>query len=699
MAIVDTRTGNEAGDVEPCTVTATRAEFVAFVEKHHVILTMPVMTKEAFELLMEAKELAGHQSEKDRGTLQSTTIDMIRDGDDELAAWLTAVCQPLPKAECSKINCFLNINSGRKSGKGWHSDNPTEGTKVTGENSGRFIGYIMQDGARGSLSVRCGEHEYEIEVPPGCMLYATNELLTSQKACEHRHGAQGLSVSFVIEVACAQMPLAATSTAIAAAAAARARIHLNFAAHLEPWMPETFFLGAKLKYGFVGGGSVRRCAMAWYRGLKMGPAWYRGLKMGPGYPRELGKDEARLLVSALSTEDLAYAACQQGMLISRIGSLHIGWKETLVNARLLARALTLEQYTKMPEIERRQLCDQLWARAVADAALRRAGGQAAVRLWQLKELRALPSPSAAELTRRFTLEAGEAADEEAVAEMVQIETQIKRMPRGDLTAEEALAQAADEKLVLVTSANATGYKGVSRDGGRYRVQITENGKQMYGGSFETAEHAALQYARLLGPERSAAAAAAVIDLTAEEAIAQAAAEGLMLVPASTETGYKGVTRDGGRYRVQITENGKQMYGGIFETAERAALQYARLLGPERSAAAAAAVIDLTAEEAIAQAAAEGLMLVPASTETGYKGVTRDGGGYRVRITENGKKMCGGSFETAERAALQYARLLGPERSAAAAVAAASGHSRKRPADGAPAATTSGRIRRAPSCRE
>jgi hypothetical protein len=50
------------------------------------------------------------------------------------------------KAELSKsINYFLNINSGRKSGKGWHHDNPIEGTKVTGKNSCRFIGYIMQD--------------------------------------------------------------------------------------------------------------------------------------------------------------------------------------------------------------------------------------------------------------------------------------------------------------------------------------------------------------------------------------------------------------------------------------------------------------------------------------------------------------------------------------------------------------------------
>jgi len=45
---------------------------------------------------------------------------------------------------------ILNINSGRKSGKGWHHDNPTEGTKVTGQNTGRVIGYVMQDGTCGS---------------------------------------------------------------------------------------------------------------------------------------------------------------------------------------------------------------------------------------------------------------------------------------------------------------------------------------------------------------------------------------------------------------------------------------------------------------------------------------------------------------------------------------------------------------------
>ena len=500
MANMDTRTGNKVGDIEPYTVTATRAEFVAFVEKNHVIQTMPEVTNEAFELLMEAKELAGHQVEKDRGTLQSTTIDAICDGDDMLADWLSAVRQPLPKEECKRINYFLNINSGRKSGKGWHHDNPTEGTKVTGPNSGRFIGYIMQDGACGTLSVRCGEHEYEIVVPPGCMLYATNELLTCQMACEHRHGAQGLCVSFVIEVACENMPVAATSEAIAAAAAARAAIHLDFAAHLEPWVPEEHFKGAKLKYGFVGGGSVRRLAMA----------WYRGLKLGVGHPREMSKEAARALVSALSPEELADTARQQGMLIWLIGRLQCEFKETLTHARLLARALTLEQYKKMSELERRQMSElerrqtreELWARAVADATLRRAGGEAAVRLSKLKELREKPSLSAAELELRITLEAGEAADEEAVAE----KARVKAAARGNLTAEEAIALAADEELELVPGSTNTGYKCVTRANGRwYMVQITENGKQSYMGNFGTAEHAALHYARWLGPSRSAAA--------------------------------------------------------------------------------------------------------------------------------------------------------------------------------------------------
>ena len=100
-------------------------------------------------------------------------------------------------------------------------------------------------------------------------------------------------------------------------------------------------------------------------------------------------------------------------------------------------------------------------------------------------------PLAAELELRITLEAGEAADEEAVAE----KAQIKRAAKGDLTAEEAIAHAADEELELVPARTVTGYECVTRVNGRYQVRIRENGKQSHIGCFGTAEHAALHYAR------------------------------------------------------------------------------------------------------------------------------------------------------------------------------------------------------------
>ena len=70
-------------------------------------------------------------------------------------------------------------------------------------------------------------------------------------------------------------------------------------------------------------------------------------------------------------------------------------------------------------------------------------------------------------------------------------------------------------------------------------------------NFATPEEAALCYARHIGAERAAAEAAdariaAPQPLTADEARAAAAAEGLELVPsARSKTGFKGVSKNGG----------------------------------------------------------------------------------------------------------------------------------------------------------
>jgi hypothetical protein len=77
-------------------------------------------------------------------------------------------------------------------------------------------------------------------------------------------------------------------------------------------------------------------------------------------------------------------------------------------------------------------------------------------------------------------------------------------------------------------------------------------------------------------------------LTADEARAAAADEGLELVPSSSsDTGFKGVTKKGGKYTAQVREKGKLRYLGIFATPVEAALHYSRHIGAERAAMEAA----------------------------------------------------------------------------------------------------------------
>jgi hypothetical protein len=77
-------------------------------------------------------------------------------------------------------------------------------------------------------------------------------------------------------------------------------------------------------------------------------------------------------------------------------------------------------------------------------------------------------------------------------------------------------------------------------------------------------------------------------LSADEARAAAAAEELELVPSPTRnTGFKGVTKKGGKYTAQVREEGKLRYLGMFATPVEAALHYSRHIGAERAAMEAA----------------------------------------------------------------------------------------------------------------
>ena len=161
--------------------------------------------------------------------------------------------------------------------------------------------------------------------------------------------------------------------------------------------------------------------------------------------------------------------------------------------------------------------------------------------------------------------------------------------------------------------------------------------------------------------------------------AQAEAEGLTLLVAENKAGYFGVHLvNPGQpkpYLAQLRRGGNMVHLGCFATAEEAALFVAR--SPEGQAAAARAAAaalprtQVTREQALQQAQAEGITLRKADNKTGFANVTMVSSSskpYLAQVWRGGKPMTLGTFATAEEAALCVAR--SPEGQAAAARAAA-----------------------------
>ena len=239
---------------------------------------------------------------------------------------------------------------------------------------------------------------------------------------------------------------------------------------------------------------------------------------------------------------------------------------------------------------------------------------------------------------------------------------------------------------------------MKKRGSKYVANIKENSKLRHLGTFATPEEAALCCARRVRARRAAAEAGEATGdgpqpLTADEARAAAAAEGLELEPSSSNaTGFKGVSKSSGRYVARIRENGTQRHLGIFATPEEAALCYARRDRARRAAAEAGEATGdgpqpLTADEARAAAAAEGLELEPSSSSaTGFKGVVKSRRATHSKYVaqvcrEHGKRRHLGLFVTPEEAALCYARHVREVVRAAAEAGEARGDGPQPPAAG------------------
>ena len=267
-----------------------------------------------------------------------------------------------------------------------------------------------------------------------------------------------------------------------------------------------------------------------------------------------------------------------------------------------------------------------------------------------------------------------------------------------MTAAEVQAACVAEGLTLRTSsATNSGYMGVYSNSKGFEVKHNRD----YLGFFDTALEAALVYARR-------AEVAEVLNglvcqlgepkMTAAEVQAACVAEGLTLRTSNTtDSGYVGVQANRSKFAARHSHD----YLGSFDTPLQAALVYARRVEvvevlddlvrqlcrehqppPEEratprkrprqvTAEEVQAKRDMTAEEACAAAAAEGLTLVrsdhKSETATGFKGVRQNPSShskpFRAELkpgTLSDKYQYFGYFATAEEAALVIARSVGPE---------------------------------------
>ena len=163
-------------------------------------------------------------------------------------------------------------------------------------------------------------------------------------------------------------------------------------------------------------------------------------------------------------------------------------------------------------------------------------------------------------------------------------------------------------------------------------------------------------------------------MTAAEAHAAAASEGLVLLRAENATGFKGVSFSANvskPFAAKLKQGGRNTSLGCFATGEEAALAVARLLGPEGVATAltppAPEPEPMTAAEAYAAAAEEGLSLLRAENPTGFKGVAFSdivSKPFKASPYHGGRSRHLGYFVTAEEAALAVGRFLGPAGTAA-----------------------------------
>jgi hypothetical protein len=120
------------------------------------------------------------------------------------------------------------------------------------------------------------------------------------------------------------------------------------------------------------------------------------------------------------------------------------------------------------------------------------------------------------------------------------------------------------------SRNTVGYRGVSKNGKKYRAVIVINGKNMYPGTFETAKEAAIAYDRAVLKANRSKTLLNFPDMVHNLDVEPKRKKQKV----RSSTGYRGVSNGyKGRFNAMISIDGKNTGLGTFDTKIQAALAY------------------------------------------------------------------------------------------------------------------------------
>lgn len=191
------------------------------------------------------------------------------------------------------------------------------------------------------------------------------------------------------------------------------------------------------------------------------------------------------------------------------------------------------------------------------------------------------------------------------------------------------------------------YRGVTRKGKRFMVQIRIDGKRHYLGTFDTSMEAAKVYDRAVIDLRRPISGLNFLDQVPE------GYETKKKKLRSTNTiGYRGVYKKDNKFKAQICLGGKNNFLGYFDTTQEAAVAYdlaAIEAKRPRCDLNFSTEFHFNLNEQILTKRKQKLMR--SHHTTSFKGVSKIGNKFVAHITINGQRKYIGTFPTARDATL------------------------------------------------